>query len=307
MLFKKDTIDPKKSRKNRVYGADAWTPTNLQVDYKIDSKRAAEIAEDIEALRDKLDEKFSDYKQDIYKFLYTIKYEDETSLSIDDLISKGDTMGMRAAYLEEKGHHLTAQQEKMSKYSPEQVKNYKFFIDEFGEDEIMKLADMKIDDWVKEHGGFDRLVDVLTRWKSSKSDMDVEKIRDHYKKQLKFRLFDMAVGQAYKYLQEQNDDNVRVITNYDAARQEIDNNVDTKEFKKWLRQKLEGVYSEEGIYNGTDFYTSSGNRKGWRATHDPVTAENIVNNAQNLGFSGWRTSSKRCTRRRPGAGRILTD
>ncbi len=36
LVYGKDTIDPQRSSKNKVYGSDAWTPTAPRVDYELD-------------------------------------------------------------------------------------------------------------------------------------------------------------------------------------------------------------------------------------------------------------------------------
>lgn len=35
LIFRKDTVDPEGNRKNRVYGADAWTPTFPRIEYDV--------------------------------------------------------------------------------------------------------------------------------------------------------------------------------------------------------------------------------------------------------------------------------
>ena len=43
LVFGKDTIDPKKSARNKVYGGDAWTPTFPKIDYKANEKVGKQI------------------------------------------------------------------------------------------------------------------------------------------------------------------------------------------------------------------------------------------------------------------------
>ena len=38
LVFSKDTIDPELSRVNKVYSADAWTPTYPKIDYKANDR-----------------------------------------------------------------------------------------------------------------------------------------------------------------------------------------------------------------------------------------------------------------------------
>ena len=43
VLFSRDTIDPKVNQNNKIYGGDAWTPTYLKIEHKINYKKASGI------------------------------------------------------------------------------------------------------------------------------------------------------------------------------------------------------------------------------------------------------------------------
>ena len=52
--------------------------------------------------------------------------------------------------------------------------------------------------------------------------------------------------------------------------------MDKADYDRWLDELFKGVVKNEGIYNGKDYYTSSGNRRSFSATHYEITLENIV-------------------------------
>ena len=62
----------------------------------------------------------------------------------------------------------------------------------------------------------------------------------------------------------------------DATNKAIRDKVNQKEYEQWLDDLFDGVVKNEGIYNGKDYYTSSGNRRSFSATHYEITLENIV-------------------------------
>ena len=60
LVMDKGAIDPKASRKNTVYSADAWTPTVPRVEYEADPKAERRITAKLDQLGEKLDKHFRD-------------------------------------------------------------------------------------------------------------------------------------------------------------------------------------------------------------------------------------------------------
>lgn len=63
---------------------------------------------------------------------------------------------------------------------------------------------------------------------------------------------------------------------YAATTKKIISETDQKAYIKWAEELFNGAESQSGIWNGKDYYTSSGNRKTFKQTHMPITLENIV-------------------------------
>lgn len=56
LIFDKSTIDPKASRKNTVYSADAWTPTFPRIEYETNKKVDNAVYSRLTALSRNMDE-----------------------------------------------------------------------------------------------------------------------------------------------------------------------------------------------------------------------------------------------------------
>ncbi len=77
LVMDKGAIDPKASRKNTVYSADAWTPTVPRVEYEADPKAERRITAKLDQLGEKLDKHFRDS-------LHHVSY------SMDELLNRYD-------------------------------------------------------------------------------------------------------------------------------------------------------------------------------------------------------------------------
>ena len=77
LVMDKGAIDPKASRKNTVYSADAWTPTVPRVEYEADPKAEQRITAKLDQLGEKLDKHFRDS-------LHQVSY------SMDELLNRYD-------------------------------------------------------------------------------------------------------------------------------------------------------------------------------------------------------------------------
>lgn len=95
LVFGRETIDPKASRKNKVYSADAWTPTFPRIEYEADTRAGKRVDARIRELPNKIP---ADYQG------YMYQYGDLTDLlnrygGKDGIVEKAlSDSGMRAAY-----------------------------------------------------------------------------------------------------------------------------------------------------------------------------------------------------------------
>lgn len=136
LVMDKRSIDPKANRKNTVYSADAWTPTFPQVEYAADPAAERRISGRLRELSGKVDEMF---RQDLYRITYDMedllnRYGGEDGL----LRQVMDNYGLKAAYLEDAGHHVSAatvQREADKGYSQDRVEKYRAIVEALGTDD----------------------------------------------------------------------------------------------------------------------------------------------------------------------------
>ena len=100
LIFRKETIDPAGNRKNKVYGADAWTPTFPQIENDINEDVYYRASRNVDKT---MTGKMPDYlKQEAKRFIQTQSGDAEHN-GVDGVVeaAKND-IGMKAAYLASK-------------------------------------------------------------------------------------------------------------------------------------------------------------------------------------------------------------
>ena len=82
-VFPRETIDPQRSSKNKVYGGDAWTPTrsNARVEYEVDQSKARALEREI----DRLSSEFAGGAFQNSSVIGAAGVNEVTELSLDDI------------------------------------------------------------------------------------------------------------------------------------------------------------------------------------------------------------------------------
>lgn len=104
-VFPRETIDPQRSSKNKVYGGDAWTPTrsNARVEYEVDQSKARALEREI----DRLSSEFAGGAFQNSSVIGAAGVNEETELSLDDIAERlAKYPAVQAAYLQSKGESL---------------------------------------------------------------------------------------------------------------------------------------------------------------------------------------------------------
>ena len=258
LVMDKRSIDPKANRKNTVYSADAWTPTFPQVEYAADPAAERRISGRLRELSGKVDEMF---KQDLYRITYDMedllnRYGGEDGL----LRQVMDNYGLKAAYLEDAGHHVSAatvQREADKGYSQDRVEKYRAIVEALGTDEPDEIGHIPLKELRDRYG--DELETAFPGMTKST-----------------FRLSGI-IRQVQAYLQDQGGEPVyETATDAAATRRAIDDALDRDGYERWVRELYSGVQADSGIYNNKERFTPAGNRRTFKQTHYPVTLENIV-------------------------------
>ena len=266
LLFHSDTIDPKKNRANKVYSADAWTPTVPQTDYEADH---AVVNKAYNTVKDLVGEE-PHFKQGISSYLHFQSVE-------EDLKRRGGFEGfidfmsekpfMKYAFLKSKGENLEIPKKEVTEekdWKESRVDLYKALLSQYGTDGIYDLLKTPMNDLYERD--------------------DVKAfIEEHIASQrprperANLRIFGQSLSEAIMYdMDETKTIGTKMVDDYSAAERELDRRLDQKEFRSWLENLFEGVIAQEGVYNGKDIFTPSGNRRSFAQTHYPANLEGIL-------------------------------
>ena len=291
LVFGSDTIDPMVNRKNRVYGADAWTPTRPGVEYEVNYEAMRDFENRVyEASGEAFEGKFVNSAA-----VQRAGVDEASSLSREELAQKmqRDT-GVQLAYLKDKG--ITV--EPVYRTEREQFDSIgndalEAVIRRTGEAEIKeafeggdidrldKLADAAADALEEKytHGA---LEGQNRRWM-----LRINKLRNENRGRL-YQLLEHA----YKMLT--NTSAGKQTLDVEATRNAIREKAPEQKVEQWVYDQLEGVLGEKGIRNEKEPFTPSGKKRSFAQLHNPYTLENLVKamNSQNArGQDVWGVSA----------------
>ncbi len=291
LVFGSDTIDPMVDRANRVYGADAWTPTRPGVEYEVHYDAMRDFENRVyEASWEVFDGKFVNSAA-----VQRAGVDEASSLSREELAQKmqRDT-GVQLAYLKDKGITVEPvyrmEQEQFDSIGNDALEAV---IQRTGEaalkeafeggdvDRLDKLADAAADALEEKytHGA---LEGQNKRWM-----LRINKLRNENRG----RLYQM-LEHAYKMVTDTSTG--KQTLDVEATRNAIREKAPEQKVEQWVYNKLEGVLGEKGIRNEKETFTPSGKKRSFAQLHNPYTLENLVKamNSQNArGQDVWGVSA----------------
>ena len=299
-VFPRETIDPQKSSKNKVYGGDAWTPTrsNARVEYEVDQGKARALEREI----DRLSSEFAGGAFRNSSVIGAAGVNEETELSLDDIAERlAKYPAVQAAYLQSKGESLEPvyKEKKFDSLGNDVLRQY---VDRVGMQEVARLyAEMEtggrldesalnaareviVGDWAK------RNARLLERRAENR-----DKLIAVQKNRLEDWRIEKFIRNAEAYIEQNGTSGDEV--DKEATSAKMYSMIAAggswgdaeKTVQQWVRPRLDGMLGKPGIYNGKDPYTENG-RKPFKETHWDYTAENIVramNNASDRGEGMW--------------------
>ena len=280
LVFGSDTIDPMVDKANRVYGADAWTPTRPGVEYEVNYEAMRDFENRVyEASGEAFEGKFVNSAA-----VQRAGVDKASSLSREELAQKmqRDT-GVQLAYLKDKGITVEPvyrmEQEQFDSIGNDALEAV---IRRTGEAEIKeafeggdidrldKLADAAADALEEKytHGA---LEGQNRRWM-----LRINKLRNENRGRL-YQLLEHA----YKMLTDTSAG--KQTLDVEATRNAIREKAPEQKVEQWVYDKLEGVLGEKGIRNEKEPFTPSGKKRSFAQLHNPYTLENLVKamNSQN--------------------------
>lgn len=299
-VFPRETIDPQRSSKNKVYGGDAWTPTrsNARVEYEVDQSKARALEREI----DRLSSEFAGGAFRNSSVIGAAGVNEVTELSLDDIAERlAKYPAVQAAYLQSRDESLEPvyKKKKFDSLGNDVLRQY---IDRVGMQEVARLCvemetggrldesalnaarEVIVDDWAK------RNARLLERRAENR-----DKLIAVQKNRLEDWRIEKFIRNAEAYIEQNGTSGDEVDKEATSAKMysmiapsgswdDVEKTV-----QQWVRPRLDGMLGKPGIYNGKDPYTENG-RKPFKETHWDYTAENIVramNNASDRGEGMW--------------------
>lgn len=277
LVFASDTINPANSD-NKVYSADAWTPTFPRIEYEANSKVT-------DKLRDKYYELYGKFGHEKISALYPYgNYFEEqlnTDGGVDGIISKqSDNPQMMQVYLADTQGKTVDSVVKETKTTlpSEQVEQSEFIIYKLGADTVNEMRPQANESpisarkrWMSEHGDAFKAAyaDYLMQ-----SGLTSEEAQNAINNMTKAQLLSQMV-KARNYLAN-GAETVKSEVDTEATNNAIKEAVNQEDYLKWLHSLFDGGEKKSGVSNGKEPYTRNGNQRPFSATHYPVTLDNIV-------------------------------
>lgn len=278
LVFPRQSIDPQADRRNKVYGADAWTPTaaNAIVEREVnyEARRAAEqkIAQMANQVAGGIFSRDSVIGSRVDEVATMDEAELAKQLSRDDAV--------RAAYLAEQGKDIepVLKEKVWDSFGNQALQDY---TEKIGAQELAQLyvkletgerlteAELEtaresiMDSWIADHEY------ALSR-RPELRETRIARQRD--------KISDVRVEDFIRNAEALYEDGGQTRDGVDryATQDRLREAVDDADVEAWVRGQLHGVLGEPGIYNGKERFTASGRRRSFQETHGAYTAENIV-------------------------------
>lgn len=293
LVFPRQSIDPQADRRNKVYGADAWTPTaaNAIVEREVnyEARRAAE--QKIAQLANQVAGGIFSRDSVIGSRVDEVTTMDEAELAKQ--LAKDDAV--RAAYLAEQGKDIepVLKEKVWDSFGNQALQDY---TEKIGAQELAQLyvkletgerlteAELEtaresiMDAWIADH-------EYALNRRPELRETRIARQRD--------KISDARIEDFIRNAEALYEDGGQTRDGVDryATQDKLREAVDDADVEAWVRGQLRGVLGEPGIYNGKERFTASGRRKSFRETHGAYTAENIVKamnqaNARGEGYLG---------------------
>lgn len=297
LVFPRQSIDPQADRRNKVYGADAWTPTaaNAIVEREVnyEARRAAE--QKIAQLANQVAGGIFSRDSVIGSRVDEVATMDEAELAKQ--LAKDDTV--RAAYLAEQGKDIepVLKEKVWDSFGNQALQDYTEKIgaqelaqlyvkletgERLTETELETARESIMDAWIADH-------EYALNRRPELRETRIARQRD--------KISDARIEDFIRNAEALYEDGGQTRDGVDryATQDKLREAVDDADVEAWVRGQLRGVLGEPGIYNGKERFTASGKRRSFRETHGAYTAENIVkamNQASARGESYWGVGAK---------------
>lgn len=283
VVFPASTIDPEADSRNRVYGADAWTPTssNATVEYRVDAEAKRAFERSIRDLSGQVADGI--FRGDSTLGKAGIEEETtKTSREIAEQIAKYPEV--KAAYLADKGENISPVY-KDREYDNIGNAALQRYTDNVG---VQNLARIIVQMYVGDANSVaqaelqrvrqaigEEYAERFARILDRKPERKAERVSEYAEnKMYSGTRAEDFIRHAWEMVQDggQNRGDVDKM----AMQDELDRKAPTQKVAAWAEKRLQDVIGEGGIYNNEDRYTSRGDRRSFEQTHWELNAENLV-------------------------------
>ena len=276
LVFGSDTIDPMVDKANRVYGADAWTPTRPGVEYEVHADKARALNATLAQLsRQTAGGEFA--RGNVITGTMDMEVSRKSPQQIAEELAHSDAV--KAAYLAAQGEDVDVVTKQEQRFTEEQKARSERIIEAVGGEDVLR----DIVETDAKNGNHDKANAVLQAVKEAE---EVNRL-------IPPKLY-LWLKRAYEYLNAGNEP-AKMVKDTDAMRQALQQKAPDAKVEQWLLPQVEKTLGRKGIYNGKEIYTRNGNRRSFAQLHNPYTLENLVNamnQEQARGKGAWGLSAR---------------
>ena len=273
VVFKPSAIDPMTNSKNKVYGADAYTPTryNATVETELDYDKMTKAGEEISELVKDIDQHMYN---EVKRWFQERAYKETTTKTPREMAEDAyNNEALMAAYLKSKGKDvpIRTRERYVGNFTENEIEEIENALDAITEagmanEFVQDIKEMSGRNLVEKYaeivaGKVERFNTLLKLWNEKGSDLAGKSMNSLFRK-------------VNSYL---NGGNTKVTENdwYETKKAMWDM-IDKNDMMDWLEEKLTPAFGEKGIRNDLDPFTYAGNRRTFKQLHYPYTIENIL-------------------------------
>lgn len=283
VVFPASAIDPEADSRNRVYGADAWTPTssNATVEYRVDADAKRAFERSIRELSGQVADGI--FRGD--STLGKAGIEEETTKTSREIAEQiAQYPEVKAAYLADKGENISPVYKDreydnlgnaaLQRYTDNVgVQNLAWIIAQMDMGDAQSVAQAELQR-VRQAIG-EEYAERFARILDRKPERKAERVSEYAENKMysSMRAEDF-IRHAWEMVQDGGQN--RGEADKMAMQDELDRKAPTKDVAAWAEKQLQDVIGEGGIYNNEDRYTSRGDRRSFEQTHWELNAENLV-------------------------------
>lgn len=293
LVFGSDTIDPMVDKANRVYGADAWTPTRPGVEYEVHADKARALNTTLAQLsRQTAGGEFA--RGNVITGTMDMEVSGKSPQQIAEELAHSDAV--KAAYLAAQGKDVDVVMKREERFTASQVRRSEKTIEAVGGEEALRNiieTDKKNANHDLAHAVFEKVREAEKNWAMEEFGWSEEKAQKKAERVIPPKLL-ILLNSAYDYMMTE-DKSGKLVRDTDAMRQALQQKATDAKVEQWLLPQVEKILGRKGIYNGKEIYTRNGNRRSFAQLHNPYTLENLVNamnQEQARGKGAWGLSAR---------------